>query len=153
MGLKDFSIIILALLLIGGIWYVAVHGGKIKNWANKANQTSPTSATPNLAADYFSEQIQIFSPQPDEIIKGTIFKITGRTKIEDSAIIIQLNDKENKFIGEEQINLSVSDEQNWKSFSQEFNAEPYEGILKIEVLTGSTQEKLARWSIRIIKSI
>lgn len=96
---KDLITIFLAIFLIGAVLLIGAKGDLIKNKLginqkenSKLNQEEETiqsrllepakSETEIIKKNYStsSENILVSAPQPDEIIKGTVFEIRGQTR-------------------------------------------------------------------------
>lgn len=152
MNKKDFFFIVLAILIFAGFWYIGTQGEKIKNWVGRPAFTE-SPQTQILPTPYFSDEIQIETPGPNEFLKGGLFRIQGRTKINREAILIRLIGQSQEFESESTVNLAARDEQGWQPFSAQLNAENHDGFLLIEIYDRANGQKLASFTVKIVRSI
>ncbi len=102
---------------------------------------------------YFSDEIQIETPRPNEFLKGGLFKIKGETKINDEVLLIKFGGETQKPKLETAINLAAKDERGWRAFEGQINAGNFDGFLLIEIYAQANGQKLASFTVKIVRSI
>ncbi len=168
---KDLIIILIALALVGGVFLVGARGNFFKEKLRLKKQAAEMPAagiSPDvskneqkfLGENYsnFSENISVFSPRPQEIIKGTTFWVKGQARVFENVVLVKIKDGESADIWLATSTLAASpDIGQFGGFEIKIDVSPFSGWATLEVFSDSPKDgsviNLVSFPIKISASL
>lgn len=138
MNMKDFVLIFVSLFLLAAVLLIGAKADFLKSKfgtdINPPVQEVKKPALDESAAGYnvSSENISISSPRPNQIIKGTVFKIEGQAKTAE-AIAISIKDSNSNEAWLATTTQIRATQDKFETFEILVNASPHSGWAILEV--------------------